>query len=498
MTIYSALQQEAARELLWRRAARKSFTGFCEAIAPDEPPAEHHKLICEAFDDVVEGKKKRIMIFMPPGSAKSTYATVRGPAYYLGRTEKKGVICASYADQLASSFGRKVRNLLKTQEYQRVFPGVQLSEDSKAKGEWETQTGGFYYAAGVGGGVTGRRADLAIIDDPIKGRKDADSETIRNSTWEWYKTDLRTRLKPNGAIIFILTRWHEDDPVGRILPESWKGESGWVKARDGEDWYVICLPAQARKNDILNRDEGEWLWPEWFTPDHWEQERRVQSSRDWNALYQQTPTPDEGSLFKREWFKRFHLGDEPSCHKYLSSDYAVTKDDGDYTELGIWGTDAADDLYALDWWYGQETSDVWIESALDLINKHKPLAALGETGVIRRAIEPQLNKRSRERKVYFRQQWITRTGDKVAMARPFQARASMGKVYIPYGEWGDRLINQLCAFPAGTYDDAVDNAALIGLYLDETHGPSVPEKEKTRQRDSYGLDDDEDSNWKAA
>jgi len=435
------------------------------------------------------------MIFMPPGSAKSTYASVRGPAYYLGKTQDRGVICASYGERLASSFGRKVRNLVKSGEYQRIFPGVELTEDSKAKGEWETKTGGFYYAVGVGGGVTGRRADLAIIDDPIKGRKDADSELVRETTWDWYKTDLRTRLKPNGAIIFILTRWHEDDPVGRILPEDWGGESGWVEARDGEQWYVICLPAEARENDILGRDTGEWLWPEWFAPAHWQQEKRTQSPRDWGALYQQTPTPDEGTLFKREWFKRFRLGDEPSCTKYLSSDFAVTEDDGDFTELGIWGADAADDLYALDWWYGQATSDVWIEALLDLAAQHEPSAFLGESGVIRRAIEPQLNKRSRERRVYLYQQWITRNQDKVAMARGFQARASMGKVYIPYGDWGDRLINQLCSFPAGRHDDAVDNCALIGLYLDRTSAPAKEQNEHKPETDAWGRRMASDNDW---
>lgn len=442
------------------------------------------------------------MVFMPPGSAKSTYATVRFPAYIMGRWDaagvQKSVICASYGQDLANSFGRKVRNLVRTPEYRSIFPDTILSQDSQSKSEWETARGNNYKSVGVGAGITGRRGDLGLIDDPVKGRKDADSETVRASTWEWYKTEFLTRLKPGSPQIFILTRWHEDDLAGRILPETWKGESGLITARDGNQWYVVCLPAEAREGDLLGRKPGEWLWTEWFSPGWWTQTKRTMTLtglRDWNSLYQQVPTPDEGIFFKREWFKRFHLGSEPATTKHLSSDYAVTEGDGDFTELSIWGVDAADDLYALDWWYAQATSDVWIEAALDLIQKHKPMIALGESGVIRRAIEPQLNKRSRERGVYFRQEWLTRSGDKAAMARAFQARAAMGKVYIPYGEWGDRLINQLCGFPAGTYDDAVDNCALMGLYLDETFGPAIPQVESEPERDAWGRETYDESDW---
>jgi predicted phage terminase large subunit-like protein len=481
------------------------MTGFCLAVSPDEPPAEHHQLLNECLDKVLTGEIPNLMVLMPPGSAKSTYASVRFPSYVMGRWDaegvKKSVISASYGQDLASNFGRKVRNQVRTEEYQSVFPDTQLSQDSQSKSEWETAKGNNYKSVGVGAGITGRRGDLGLIDDPVKGRKDADSQVVRDSTWEWYKTDFTTRLKPGSPQVIILTRWHEDDLAGRILPGDWDGESGTVIARDGQEWFVICLPAEARENDLLGRNPGEWLWPEWFSPTWWEQTRRTMTLtglRDWNSLYQQTPTPDEGIHFKREWFKRYQLGDQPTTTKYLSSDYAVTEDDGDSTEFGVFGVDAADDLYIEDWWHGQKTSDVWIEACLDLIDKHKPMVSLGETGVIRRAIEPQLNKRSRERRVYFRQKWINRTGDKVAMSRAFQARAAMGKVYIPYGEWGDRLLNQLCAFPAGTYDDAVDVCALIGLYLDSTFAPSIPKPEPDLPKDAWGRHRRNQGNWKTA
>lgn len=197
------------------------------------------------MDRVFAGELNRVIIMMPPGSAKSTYATVRAPAYLLGRYGKKGVISASYNDTLAEQFGRKVRNLVASEAHQEVFPNSALSPDSRAKGEWETTEGGFYFACGVGSGVTGRRADVIIVDDPIKSRQEADSKLIRDKTWQWYTTDLRTRGKPGYAIVLIQTRWHEDDLAGRILPEKWAGESGYVTARDGEQWFVLCVPAQA-------------------------------------------------------------------------------------------------------------------------------------------------------------------------------------------------------------------------------------------------------------
>lgn len=485
------------------------MTGFCEEVSPDEKPAKHHRLLNSCLDKVVSGEIQHLMICMPPGSAKSTYATVRFPSYVIGKWDEAGkvgksVISASYGQDLSNTFGRKVRNLVRTPEYRSVFPDTTLSQDSQSKSEWETAQGNNYKSVGVGAGITGRRGDLGIIDDPIKGRKDADSETVRNSTWEWYNTDYLTRLKPGSPEIIILTRWHEDDLAGRILPESWKGESGTVIARDGKEWYVVCLPAEARENDLLGREEGEWLWKEWFSPEWWEQTKKTMTMtgpRDWNSLYQQMPTATEGGFFKREWFKRYHLDNLPDTHKYITSDYAVSEGKGDYTEFGVWGLSPSDDLYALDWWFGQSTPDTWIDAQLDLADMHKPLTIYGEKGVIQKAVEPLMMKRAAERKIYSAYEWLNRSGDKAAMAQSFRGRAAMGKVYIPYTDWGDRLINQLCAFPTGRYDDAVDNCALIGMALGDAIGASLPEHDASRSKDRWDRafsDDEDEDNWKVA
>lgn len=282
----------------------------CEEFYPDNvTPAKHHDLINQTLMEMAyktpdsQGRiKKRVMFFMPPGSAKSTYATVVFPTWFMGRFKNKNIICASYNDTLATKFGRKCRQITRSSQYREIF-NAELVADNRAAADWSITNGSTYMAGGIQSGITGNRADGLIIDDPIKGREDADSITIRNKTWEEYLSSLRTRLKPNGFIAIIQTRWHEDDLSGRILPADYDGQSGWVQARDGEWWYLVCLQAQCeRADDPLGRAEGEWLWTDWFTPEHWIQERQTQGSRNWQALYQQKPKPAEGGIFKKLWF----------------------------------------------------------------------------------------------------------------------------------------------------------------------------------------------------
>ena len=489
------LQRAAAKRLLERRKARERFTDFCRYVAPDEPPAQHHELICDACDEVVAGELRNLLVFMPPGSAKSTYASVRLPAYYLGRQPEKSVIAASYGEGLATSFGRKVRNLVSTREYGAVFD-ARLAQDAQAKGEWETQDGGSYFAVGVGSGVTGRRADLGLIDDPVKGREAADSEREREKIWQWYLSDFSTRLKPGAAQIIIQTRWHFDDLAGRIIPD-WDGESGDYEGFDGQMWRVVCLPAQAGPRDVLGRKPGEWLWLDWFDEAFWEETRKRQTDvRNWSSLYQQTPQPDGGTYFRREWFQRYTVGDQPKrLSVYGASDYAVTGEGGDYTEHGIGGFDEGEALWFLDWWSGQTEPDQWIESELDLAKQHDPLLWVAEGGVIRRAVAPFLRRQIKERKQYLRTEWLTSSANKAANARSFQALAASGQVWIPKTQWSDELIEQLVAFPAGKYDDKVDVCGLFGRLLEQAYGPRGEESQDEPETDAWGRPR-EASNWK--
>lgn len=458
-------------------------------------------MLCDACDQVLAGTLRRLMVFMPPGSAKSTYASIRYPAYFLGRAPDKSIIATSYADQLATSFGRKVRNLVATREYGALFPGVRLAEDSRARGEWETTEGGSYFAAGVGSGITGRRGDLGLIDDPVKGRQEADSEAVRASIWTWYKSDFLTRLKPGAAQIIIQTRWHDDDLSGRLLPNGWHGESGLVTGSDGQEWRVVCLPAQAETGDPLGRAPGEWLWTDWFDENFWLETRAAQNDvRNWSSLYQQVPQPEEGTFFQRDWFKRYRVGDEPrELSIYGASDFAVTEGGGDFTEHGIAGFDALEDIYLIDWWSGQASADVWIDRQIDLARVRRPVAWVAEGGQIRRSIEPFLKRRQRQRRCYFRVEWITSGRDKASNARAFQALAAMGKVWIPRTEWGDRLILQLLAFPAGKHDDAVDVCGLFGRLLNQMYGPRRAPSPTVLERDVWGRPMVEaEGGWKTA
>lgn len=466
-----------------------------------EELAKHHGVLLSALQEIADGTLKRLMVFMPPGSAKSTYCSVVFPAWLMGVFERKQIILGCYGSDLARKQGRRARQLVRSPGYQALFE-TDISQDSSAANEWSMTNGSEYMAGGLLAGMTGNRADGIIVDDPVKGREEAESETIRRKTADAYQDDLRTRLKPNGWEIIVQTRWHQDDLAGSKLPENWAGESGDILCRDGQVWRVICIPAKAdRADDPLGRKVGEYLWPEWFPRDHWRMFEG--NARTWASLYQGKPAPDEGTYFQRDWFHR-HTAAEPktaklSRHVYITSDFAVTEGGGDYTEHGVWGYGANDTLAQLDWWSGQTTSDVWVEKLIDLIAKWGPLCYFGEQGVIEKAVRPMLIRRMRERKVNCRIEWIPSIHDKATRARSFQARASMGKVSLLGDERGERLLNQLLTFPAGRHDDAVDVCSLMGMVLDEAHPGVVAPRSVSKKRDAWDSEDERESaDWKVS
>jgi predicted phage terminase large subunit-like protein len=443
--------------LLDRRIARRSLIDFTTYTFPQYRPAEHHRLIAEKLEQVERGEIDRLMIFMPPRHGKSELATKRFPAFALGRDPTRQIIQASYNSDLATDFGRQVRNIVATQRYQNVFK-TELAPDSKAANRWNTSGGGAYVAAGVGTAVTGRGANILIIDDPLKDREEADSENRREMIWNWYTSTAYTRLMKGGAIVLIQTRWHEDDLAGRLLE---------AEAKGGDKWAKLILPA------IMSN--GEALWPDEFDVEALRRTERAIGPRDWSALYQQEPSPDEGTFFQRDWFSR-HVNTAINSNVYICSDYAVTEGDGDFTEHAVWGVGPTGKIYQLDWWHGQTTSDVWIDELLRLIKKWKPICAFGEAGVIAKAIEPMLRRRMIETGTRARMEWLPSIHDKATRARGFQARAAMGEVSLLEGDMGERVLTQLLKFPAGKNDDAVDVCGMIGRALDEAHPAIVPVK----------------------
>ena len=452
-----------------RRSARRNLIPFTEYTNPAYEPAGHHKLIAEALEAVERGEIDRLMIAMPPRHGKSELASRRFPAWYLGRNPTKQIIAASYNNDLASDFGREVRNIVRSPEYSKLFEGG-LAEDSRAANRWNTTAGGAYVAAGVGTAVTGRGAHILLIDDPIKDREEAESETKRDTVWNWYTSTAYTRLMPGGAVIVIQTRWHEDDLSGRLLE---------AEASGGDKWHKLILPA-------IN-EKGEALWPERYDLPALE---RIKSAislkgvRDWESLYQQNPTPGEGTFFQRGWFNR-HTDPPPHRHIYITSDFAVSEGRGDFTEHGVWAYGADDCLHQVDWWRGQTAADEWIEKLIDLIEKWRPLCYFGEQGVIEKAVRPMLVRRMRERRVNCRMEWIPSIADKPTRARSFQARAAVGKVSLLKDERGEQLLGQLISFPAGKYDDGVDVCGLMGRVIDQAHPGVLPPTQApaTRPRD---------------
>jgi predicted phage terminase large subunit-like protein len=442
--------------MLDRRNARRSFQTFIEYLDIGFAPAAHHRLLIGALEAVERGEIDRLMVLMPPGSAKSTYASQLFPPWFMGRNPQASVLGVSNTTDLAERFSRRARNIASLRRYRNVFE-FGVSENSKSAGNWENERGGEFFAAGVGSAIAGRRADLGLIDDPIKTREEADSERVRQKQWDWYVNDFTTRLKPGARQILIQTRWHEDDLGGRILE------------REANRWHVMKLPMVATDHDPLGRKPGERLWPEWFTDEMVEQAKL--DVRSWNALYQQNPVPDEGDYFKRDDFMEYDVLPD-GLHMYGASDYAVTEGGGDFTEHGIFGLDFNDDIYIANWWREQASSDVWIEKQCDFIGEYSPLVWFGEAGPIRKAIEPFLKRRMMERQTMCRLEWLPSIADKVVRARPFQARASMGKVWLPKrAPWKAELISQLMRFPAGKYDDGVDVCSLMGRGLEFARAP---------------------------
>lgn len=497
MTSSPLSPQAAAAELLRRRRARADLRAFANAIeVPGRPVgdegeswlfrpietslAAHHDLLLRALQETMETPHGRLMVFMPPGSAKSTYGSVVAPTWYMGKYPDRRIILASYGSDLAKRHGRRARFVARQAGYRAIF-GASISAETSAADEWALSNGSEYFAGGILSGITGNRAHGLLIDDPVKGREDADSETIQKKTYDAYQDDLLTRLVPGGWIVIIQTRWNMSDLAGKILPESWNGESGDIACRDGQTWRVLCLQAQCeRADDPLGRRVGEYLWPEWFSERHWAIFQR--QPRTWSALYQQIPVADTGDYFRADWFGRYERAPK-HLRVYGASDYAVTADGGDFTEHGVFGIDTEGELYPLDWWYGQTTSEDWIETQLDMIERWKPLAWVGEAGPIRRAVEPFLAKRMKQRRAFCRMDWLPSITDKPTQARSFQAMASAGMVHLPHTEWADRLLRQLLTFPVGIFDDGVDVCSLIGRYLDQMRDarhPGEPPKEKPK------------------
>ena len=462
-----ATPHDAARELLLRREGRNSLLTFTQHTHHDYRAGEHHKTICDALERVERGEIDRLMIFAPPRYGKSELVSVRFPAWYLGRNTNKQIICTSYNDDLASDFGRKVRGVIQSEGYKRFFGDLSLTKDASAANRWHTTNGGIYVSVGIGGTLSGRGGDIVLIDDPTRNAEDASSKRMRDRLWNIYNSDILSRTMPGAAVILMHTRWHPDDLAGRLLER--------MEAGDGDKWHIIKLPA------LLNEgtDDEQALWPEAFPLEQVRRRKKNIDRKTWVSLYQQEPQPDGGEHYQRDWFEFYRPSEAPArTHKYIASDLALTPESyGDFTEHSVWGFDSNNDLWALDWWYGKESPEAWIEIWINLMEQYNPLRVFAESGTIRRATEGSIEKRMRERNCHHRIEWVNSVSDKRARSTAFRARAAMGKVHFPDNDWGHRVVDQLVGFP-GKYDDAVDACSMIGQNISTLIAMGKEEKDK--------------------
>jgi hypothetical protein len=502
----SADRKKVARELLRRMRCQKSLHSFMlnidvprsptPAMNPDEDllgPAKelmpvHFSKILEVAQRTMDRPSGRAIIQAPPGSAKSTLMDAVAVPWEMGRKPGSRILLLSYASEVAERQSRLAQNVVQQPEYQIMWPEQpKLMKD--AAGEWAMSNGSELAALGLLGSVTSRRASGIVIDDPVAGREEADSELQRARTLNAYHDDVLTRMLPGGWLIMILTRWSEQDLAGSILPEDYDGRSGMITGRDGLEWEVLNLPAKCeRTDDPLGRKIGEYIWPEWFPTTHWKQFEEAagpESARTWSSLYQQRPTPQGAGRLDEKAIDYYKPGTQPPILSFVGAgDYAVSAGKNDFTELGVFGVDTNGALWEMDWWHEQSDTGKSTEQSLDMIARWRPPMWFNEGGVIDKAMGPLFNLRMRERgkidpRVWTDRRTLTSMSDKLAKCQGFIARCNAGMVHFRDNANSRRVVAQIAALPAGRYDDAADVCGLIGRAMDQfpitrEHKPAPP------------------------
>lgn len=431
------LNGDNLKKLYALKLAREELIPFCKLTYRNYLPNWHHRLLADKLTELESGTDGRLMILMPPRHGKSEIASVRFPAWYLGRNPESRVIATSYSARLAENFGRKVRDIVADPKFRMAF-GIGLSGRSKAADRWETTSGGGYVAAGVGGSITGMGGDLLIIDDPFKNQEDADSKNYRDKVWDWYQSTLYTRIEKGGRIVVILTRWHEDDLAGRLL------------SRDGDEWDVVSFPAVAESDEEF-RNTGDALWAEKYDLEALGQIRSAVGSRVWNALYQQRPAPEDGAVFKKSWFRFYDA--EPAFDQMVQSwDMTFSGGDGsDFVVGQVWGIKGAE-RYLVD----------QVRGRMDFMSALRALRMMTEKYPQARGkyIEDKANGPAVISALKNEIQGlipVNPQGSKTARAIAVTPMLEAGNVYLKRGaRFSEELMDEAALFPGGKNDDMVD------------------------------------------
>ena len=439
---------QAYQDAVTRELGQIDFMTFVKSMWPSFISGAHHALMATKFEEIASGKTKRLIINMPPRHTKSEFASYLLPAWYLGKFPNKKIIQCSNTADLAVGFGRKVRNLVDGDVYPKIFPNVALRSDSKAAGRWSTNANGEYFAIGVGGTVTGKGADLLIIDDPHSEQEAAlamGDPSVFDKVYEWYTSGPRQRLQPGGSIVVVMTRWSKRDLTGKICQA--------MVDRDGDEWEIISLPA-------IKRNEKP-LWPEFWSYEELNKLRIELPLSKWQAQYQQDPTSEEGALVKREWWKTWEQERPPACHYVIQSwDTAFTKSErADYSACTTWGVfflnenEQDPNIILLDAFKERMEFPTLKERAYDMYKDWEPDSFIVEA----KASGAPLIFELRRMGIPVQEFTPTRGNDKISRVNSVSDLFASGKVWAPRKRWAEEVIEELAAFPNSDHDDLVDS-----------------------------------------
>lgn len=446
-------------------AAQRGLLNFTRYTKDDYEINWHHEVVAERLDAILLGTCRRLMILEPPQNGKSEQVSRRFPAFALGRKPNLRIIACSYGDSLAQNMSRDVQKILDSESYRTLFPGTRLSqgrdEAKRTQGQFDVVGHlGYYIAAGVGGSITGKTADIGIVDDPIKNREEAESEVYRDKIWDWYTSAFMTRqFGSEGAIIVCLTRWHEDDLAGRLLRIA-------AENPDADQWDVISLPAIAEVADE-HRQVGEALWPSKYPLSELRRRRAGMGEYDWSALYQQQPAPSGGGLFKEEWFAGKFVDAAPVIARRARGwDTASTENGGDYT-CGVKIAEVGGIFYVEDVRRGQWSPakvDAEIQVAAELDGRKCAVREEKEGGSAGKAVVDARTKTM----AGWNYEGVSISGSKVVRSKPFRVQCEAGNVRIVRDKgrggvtntgWNKDYITELCGFPTAKHDDQVDGSS---------------------------------------
>ena len=423
--------------------AEKRFIPFVKHVWPEFIEGDHHRKIAKKFEDIANGKIKRLIVNMPPRHTKSEFASYLFPAWMVGKNPKLKVIQTTHTGELAVRFGRKMKNLVDTSEFAQVFEDCKIAADSKAAGRWETNKGGEYYAAGIGGAITGRGADLLIIDDP-HSEQDALSETAMDSAYEWYTSGPRQRLQPGGAIVIVMTRWSTKDLTGKLLNAQTEPKA--------DKWEVVEFPAIMPSNNPV--------WPNYWKLEELEAVKASLSEAKWQAQWQQNPTSEEGSIIKREWWKEWRKKDIPDLiHIIQSYDTAFSKKEtADFSAITTWGVfyppNKGPHLILIDVRKGRWDFPELKKIALEEYKYWEPETVIIEA----KASGTPLTHELRQVGVPVVNFVPSKGNDKHVRVNSVAPLFESGRVYYPADKrWAEEVIEECAAFPYGEHDDLVDS-----------------------------------------